>query len=222
MCQNPRGTDLMLAASGQYWSGSGTAAFLRIIARKDKSHVYCHFCKHYLMRQNYASAEPILSASIGPVHAQFWHIHGMFTKIRFTITYLMTYPAKIISFDNDIVDNHLHIQLMIRTSTCLNTLPTLDGFSVILIFHYWTWKCIESPWLHVTLVLVPRGTFWIVIFLFNPMLIRPKIVDDVKYTCKITHCDPVNVRRVVLSIIPLQRGSCLLGQLIRMQVSHDH
>ena len=32
------GTDPMLAASGQYWSGSVTAAFIRIIARKDKSH----------------------------------------------------------------------------------------------------------------------------------------------------------------------------------------
>ena len=39
ICQNRSGTDPMLAASGQYWSGSGTAAFLRIIARKDKSHV---------------------------------------------------------------------------------------------------------------------------------------------------------------------------------------
>ena len=157
MCHYRGGTDPMLAASGQYWSGSGIAAFLRIIARKDKSHIQCHSCKRYLMCQNYASSEPMLPASIGPVHVQFWHIHGMFTKIKFTITYLMTYPAKIISFDNDIFDNHLHIRLMIRTTTSLNTRPTLDGLIGILIFHYWPWKCIESSWLRVTLLLVPRS-----------------------------------------------------------------
>ena len=31
-------------------------------------------------------AEPMLPGSIRPGHAQFWHIHIMFTKIRFTIT----------------------------------------------------------------------------------------------------------------------------------------
>ena len=88
------------------------------------------------MCQNYASAEPMLPGSIGPVQAQFWHIHDMFTKIRFTINYLMTYPVIMISFDNDIFDNHFYIQLMMRTTTCLNTLPAWDGFRVILIFHY--------------------------------------------------------------------------------------
>ena len=113
-------------------------------------------CKHSLMCQNYASAEPILPGSIGPVHAQFWHIHIMFTKIRFTITYLMTYLVIMISFDNDIFDNYLHIQLMIRTTICLNTLPTWDCFRVILIFHYLPWKCIKSHWLHVNdVILVP-------------------------------------------------------------------
>ena len=108
----------------------------------------------------------MLPASIGPVQAQLRHIHGLFTKIRFTSTYLMTYPAKIISFNNDIFDKHLHIQLMIRITTCLNTLPTLDGLSVILIFHYWPWKCIESHWLHVTLVLVPQEHFeWYFFFI---------------------------------------------------------
>ena len=51
----------------------------------------------------------MLPASIWPVQAQLWHIHRMFTKIRFTITYFITDPAKIISYDNDIFDNHLHI-----------------------------------------------------------------------------------------------------------------
>ena len=65
--------------------------------------------------------------------------------------------------------------------TCLNTLPTLDGLTVILIFHYWLWKCIESPWLHVTLVLVPRNILNnLFFFSFEPMLIRLKIVGDVK------------------------------------------
>ena len=65
--------------------------------------------------------------------------------------------------------------------TCLNTLPTLDGLTVILIFHYWLWKCIESPWLHVTLVLVPRNILNnLLFFSFEPMLIRLKIVGDVK------------------------------------------
>ena len=36
----------MLEVSGQYGFASGTAAFPRIIARKDKSHVQCHSCKH--------------------------------------------------------------------------------------------------------------------------------------------------------------------------------
>ena len=147
------------------------------------------------MYQNYASSQPMLPASIGPVHVQFWHIHGMFTKIRFTITYLMTYPAKLISFDNDIFDNHLHIRLMIRTTTSLNTRPTLDGLIGILIFHYWPWKCIESPWLHVTLLLVHRSMLNS-LFSSEPMLIRLKIAGDVKYTCKIAHCDPVNGRHV--------------------------
>ena len=153
MCQNQSGTDLMLAASSQHWSGSGIGAFIRIIAMKYKNHGLCHPCKHFLMCQNYAIAEPTLPASIRPVQAQFRHIHDMFTKIRFTITYLMTYPAIMIYFDNDIFDNHLHIQLMIWVTTCLNTLPTLDGL------NYWTWKCIESQWLHVTLVLVPQARF---------------------------------------------------------------
>ena len=68
----------------------------------------------------------------------------------------MIYPVIMISFDNDIFDNYLHIQLMIRTTTCLNALPTWDGFRVILIFHYLPWKCIESHWLHVNyVILVP-------------------------------------------------------------------
>ena len=133
-------------------------------------------------------AEPMLPASIGPVHVQFWHTHGMFTKNRFTITYLMTYPAKIISFDNDIFDDHLHIRLMIRTTTCLNTLSTLDGPIVILIFHYWLWKCIESPWLHVTLVLVSRNILNSHFFSFEPMLIRLKIVGGARYTCECETC----------------------------------
>ena len=48
----------------------------------------------------------------------------------------MTYPVIKISFDNDIFDNHFYIQLVIRTTTCLNTLPTWADFRVILIFHY--------------------------------------------------------------------------------------
>ena len=35
MCQNRIGTNQMLVESGQYWPGSGTAAFIRMIARKD-------------------------------------------------------------------------------------------------------------------------------------------------------------------------------------------
>ena len=57
------------------------------------------------MCQNHASAEPMLPGSIGLVHAQFWHIHIMFTKIRFTITDLVTCPVIMISFDNDITDD---------------------------------------------------------------------------------------------------------------------
>ena len=41
-----------------------------------------------------------------------------------------------ISFDNDIFDNHFYIQLLMGTTTCLNTLPTWDGFRVIFIFQY--------------------------------------------------------------------------------------
>ena len=79
----------------------------------------------------------MLPASIGTVQSQFWHIRDMSTNIRFTISYLMTYPA-IVIFYNDIFHKHLHIQLMIRTTICLSTLPTLDGPNVILIFSYMT------------------------------------------------------------------------------------
>ena len=106
--------------------------------------------------------------------------------------------------------------------TCLNTLPTLDGLTVILIFHYWLWKCIESPWLHVTLVLVPRNILNnLLFFSFEPMLIRLKIVGDVKYTCKIAHCDSVNVRHVC-SLANAFTKRALFIMIIRMQVSHDH
>ena len=64
------------------------------------------------MCQNHASAEPMLPASsVRPVQAQFWHTHHMYKMSRFTVTYLKTYPVVIVSFDNDIFDNHLHIQL---------------------------------------------------------------------------------------------------------------
>ena len=54
----------------------------------------------------------------------------------------MTYPVIMISFDNDIFDNHFYIQMVIRTTTCLNTLPTWAGFRVILTLTY-----IPQPWL---------------------------------------------------------------------------
>ena len=45
------------------------------------------------------------------------------------------------------------------------------------------------------LCLCPRNILNI-FFSFKQMLIRLKCVGDVKYTCKIAHCDPVNVRHV--------------------------
>ena len=90
------------------------------------------------MCQNYASTEPMLPAHIGPVHTQFWHIHGMFTKIRFTITYLMTYPAKMISFDNDIFDNHPHIQLMIWPKIAFDGCVCWLSFKWCILL---TWEC---------------------------------------------------------------------------------
>ena len=81
---------------------------------------------------NYASAEPMLPASIGPAQARFWHMHSMLAMSRFTVTYFRTYPVIIVSFDYDIFDNHLHIQLMILATTWLNSLLILDALRVIL------------------------------------------------------------------------------------------
>ena len=148
------------------------------------------------MCQSYASAAPMLSASIGPVHAQFWHIHGMFTEIRCTIIYLMTYSANIISFDNDVFDNHLHIQLLIGQPHALIHCPHW----MVLV---WFWSSLLAVELYRKSLIAcdPCACVSGIFFSFEPMLmIRLKIVGDVKYTCKIAHCGPVNVRNVCSSL----------------------
>ena len=142
------------------------------------------------MCQNYASAEPMLPASIRPVQAQSWHTHQMFTKIKFTIHYLITYPAIMISFDKDIFGNYLHIQLIVRTTYLT---PYLHFMAL-----GWFWSSItgrgnvekvtDRMW---PLCLCPRHILNSHL-LFKAMMIRLKIVGHVKYTRKIAHIEPVS------------------------------
>ena len=147
MCQNWSGTGLMLAALDQYWSGSGATTFLRIISRKDKSHVKCHSCKHSLMSNQ---CYQLVSGQYKPNSGTFTACSQRLGLQSHTLLQILQkkFFLTMISL--------IIISIFNRRSGQPHALMHCPHWMV---FHCWPWKCIESPWLHMTIVLVPQEHF---------------------------------------------------------------